>query len=45
MTSRTSDTLGLSGADVLYIILAAVALAFTGAFTKILAGTRTAKGH
>jgi hypothetical protein len=45
MTPRTSDTLGLSGADVLYIILAAVALAFTGAFTKILAGTRTAKGH
>jgi hypothetical protein len=43
MTAGTSDTLGLSGSDVLYIILAAVALAFTGVFTKVVARTRT--GH
>jgi hypothetical protein len=45
VTAGTSDTLGLSGMDVLYLIVAAVALAFTGVLTKIVAGTRTAKGH
>jgi hypothetical protein len=44
-TSGASDTFGLSGADILYIVLAAVALAFTGVLTRIVAGTRTAKGH
>jgi hypothetical protein len=44
-TSGAADTLGLSGADILYISLAAVALAFTGALTKLVARTRTAKGH
>jgi hypothetical protein len=44
-TSGASHTLGLSGADLLYIILAALALLFTGVFTRIVAGARTAKGH
>jgi hypothetical protein len=39
-----SSALGLSAPDVIYIVLAAVALAFTGVLTRRLAGTRTAKG-
>jgi hypothetical protein len=44
-TAGDSSALGLSGADVAYIVLAAAALAFTGLFTRRLAGTRAAKGH
>ena len=37
--------LGLTGADISYIIMAAAVLAFTGTLTRRLARTRTAKGH
>jgi hypothetical protein len=40
-----SSALGLSAGDVVYIVLAAAALAFTGLLTRRLAGTRTAKGN
>jgi hypothetical protein len=44
-TAGASDNLGLSGTHILYIVLAAVALAFTGVLTRMVAGPRTAKGH
>ena len=43
--SRSGTTFGLSGADLAYILLAAAALVVTGAFTRRIARTRTAKGH
>jgi hypothetical protein len=39
------SALGLSAAEIVYIVLAAAALAFTGLLTRRLAGTRAAKGH
>jgi hypothetical protein len=45
VTSGASDVLGLSGSDILYIVLAAVALVFTGALTKLSAVARAAKSH
>jgi hypothetical protein len=41
----SSSALGLSGADIVYIVLAAAALAFAGLLTRRLAGTKAAKGH
>ena len=43
--SRSGTTFGLSGADLAYILLADAALVVTGAFTRRIARTRTAKGH
>jgi hypothetical protein len=43
--SRSGPALGLSGADLAYILLAAAALALTGALMRRIARTRTAKGH
>jgi hypothetical protein len=43
--SRSGPALGLSGADLAYILLAAAALVLTGALTRRIARTRTAKGH
>jgi hypothetical protein len=43
--SRSGTTFGLSGADLAYILLAAAALTVTGALTRRIARTRTAKGH
>jgi hypothetical protein len=43
--SRSGPALGLSGRDLAYILLAAAALALTGALTRRIARTRTAKGH
>jgi hypothetical protein len=40
-----SSGLGLSAADIIYIVIAAAALAFAGLLTRRFAGTRTAKGH
>jgi hypothetical protein len=40
-----SSALGLSAGEIVYIVLAAAALAFTGLLTRRLAGTRTAKGN
>jgi hypothetical protein len=37
--------LGLTGADISYIVMAAAVLAFTGVLTRRLARTRAAKGH
>jgi hypothetical protein len=45
VTAGTGSGLGLSGADIAYIAVAAAALVLTGALTKAMAGTRTAKGH
>jgi hypothetical protein len=41
--SRSGPALGLSGADLAYILLAAAALALTGALTRRIARTRAAK--
>jgi len=43
--SRSGTTFGLSGADLTYIFVAAAALIVTGALTRRIARTRTAKGH
>jgi hypothetical protein len=43
--SRSGPALGLSAVDLAYILLAAAALALTGALTRRIARTRTAKGH
>jgi hypothetical protein len=41
----SSSALGLSGADIAYIVLAAAALVVTGLLTRRLAGAKAAKGH
>jgi hypothetical protein len=45
VSSGASGPFGLSGSDVLYIVLAAAALAFTGALTRLSAVARATKGH
>jgi hypothetical protein len=44
-TAASTPTLGLSGTDVFYIVLAALALAFTGVMTRHILRTGPAKGH
>jgi hypothetical protein len=41
----SSSALGLTGADIAYIVLAAAALVVTGLLTRRLAGAKAAKGH
>ena len=43
--AATTPALGLSGTDVFYIVLAALALAFTGVMTRLILRTGPAKGH
>lgn len=43
--TSSGSAFGLSGSDLAYILLGAAALAFTGALTRRVARTRTAKGH
>jgi hypothetical protein len=44
-TAGTAGGLSLSGADISFVVLAAAALAITGALTRRMVRTRPAKGH
>jgi hypothetical protein len=44
-TADSSEPLGLSGADIAYVILAAAVLAITGVLTRRMVRAGPAKGH